>query len=464
MSWTTISLCIFITTSCILVLLSISLADLRRNRPSTGLVIALLFSLEYALRPLYILDRGEIGWDPGTFAPMTPDDPSFSFALITSTAAIALFTATFGLFRLLAQDVSPTGHARPINHITSWRNARSWTLLTGLILTVSALIARQASGDGSAFSGSFGRQNFTSGYTYLLVNIPMTAILAGLVVAHYRGERVWDKKPRRLAALGLPFVAIHALWTGGRNDSIAFLLGISMIALLQAPRIKLRYLVAVTAVAVLTLASYRISTREVLYSGELKQISLVSEITEDPLGVVVRGDISSFDKIYVLRQARSSNNGASTYFSALTILLPGFEKSDGGNQVLTRIADPDRYERGRTFEGSSYFGEAFLSFGLFGVALSAIGLAICSSAVDRWARRESLSSLFIWALYQGSIPSLLRSDAENYVAAFAPHLLFGAGLLLFVQKRANRMAPADPVAKVELDIAMANMTARAGAR
>lgn len=435
MSWITLCLSLFIIGSCIVFLATTALRDLRSGRPSSGLLLAALFGLEYMLRPLYIYDRGEIGWDPGTFTPVAAGGDSFSSALVLATMAISVLTCAFAATRYLRTNRAALHHLGSAGHTGPWRGATLWTVSTAALIVVSAVLASRAADGGSAFSGDFGRQNFATGYAYFAVNLPMTAILSGLVLAHSHGEKIWARRPRRLLALGIPFIAVHTLWTGGRNESIALLVGVSMLGLLQASKIRLRYLVVGAAISILALASYRVSTREVLYSGELQEISLVSEISQDPIGVIVRGDVSSFDKLYILHRTGETNLGGATYVSASTILLPGFADADGGNQVLTRIADPDRYDRGVTFEGVSYFAEAYLSFGRAGLLIAAAALGVAAGVLDRWARTARLSGLFVWAMFQGALPTLIRADAENYVAAFAPHFVLGVGLLLLLQRR-----------------------------
>jgi hypothetical protein len=200
--------------------------------------------------------------------------------------------------------------------------------------------------------------------------------------------------------------------------------------------------VAVLLLSTFALSLYRVTTRETFNApvGESKMSRVVAAI-QDPLGLVTRYDVSSFDKLVLLEEDRPALRFGSTYASALLAPIPGADSAtlQGGNRAFTERYIPERYARNVTFEGVSMLGEAHLNFGPLGVPLAgaaagwAFGTFLRRAGDRRW--------MLVLAMAAGLFPSLIRADALNTAALGASLIIFTLFVSTLVTRRQHTRRP-----------------------
>lgn len=408
----------------------------RLSRPSSVLAIAALLTLEYVVRPIDVLIRGEIGWDERTTRRL--EIAEFSDAVLLALGAILLLslTAVFSreyIFGSIAKSgrVSVKPSARVERFV---RPGVKVLVLLSISIAVFLGLGTSIAATSNVFAGEFGRQNFGSGYAYLAINL-LSPIAIGVKAAEMRSRRANSKLANRVLAAGLfAFTSFHVLVTGGRTELIFTFVALSALYFMRNDRRKLRRpvfgLVLIGALA----ASYRVLTREALFAenASISRWDLLVERWSNPLSLLLSGDVSSFDKLALLSTANFEQQGGATYAAVVTVPLGG-EAQDGGNRAFTSIADPFRYESLPTSEGVSYLGEAVLNFGLLGALFAAVLLGLLSSFFDSRANTSPMW-LAVWAGWIGSLPTLFRADFLNFTAALMPLIVLSGCVSWWVSR------------------------------
>jgi oligosaccharide repeat unit polymerase len=386
--------------------------------------------IEYALRPLYIFQSGFIGWDFTVERPYGHLSNSIGRSAIGGTAAVFLFAVAYVL---LSERPTLSGRIDEIRDRVREASSRTHSYRFGLVLPLgfalfAFIAARRLAGGGTVGTGSFGRQSFGSGYLYISMNIGMAILLAVVASIVSRNGYLRRNQLAGVAAFAVVFSAAHLLYTGGRTEVITLWIGLFALLVLLNPARSLLKACFGLAGFLVAFAAYRVTTREVFYdvgSGD-SALDLLAESASDPLGLLLRGDVSSFDKLAFIDFLDPERLWGATYAATLYVPIPG-TNPDGGNRAFTEIAAPGRYANSPTSEGASFFGEALMNFGWGGVAVAAILLGCVTAIIDRRARAGVDGSLFVWAMWMGSFPTLLRADLLNYSASYGG--LFVAGIV-----------------------------------
>ena len=408
----------------------------RRRVPSSLVVFVPVAFLEYPLRALYLAGRESIGWDDTSLRDI--EAWSSGVQLYAIFLPVALVCVVLGYIR-------PQGLPAPR---TSGFDRRyrlpGWLLPTTLCFgALSLYLAAGLASGQSVASGEFGRSQFGSGYSYLLLNIVAVLVLVVFGIERLSaGELTRKGALLAYSALAL-FVVAHLFFTGGRHEVVAALLGVLVLRVVGVTRFRPGRLALAGLILVGALSSYRIATRETLYADNSdKHVgALLADSISDPIGSLMRGDVSGTDKLILTLERDDIRLSGGTYLAALQAPVPGTSTVDGGNRAFTKIFDRERYDRARTYEGASYFGEAVLNFGVPGLLMAGYVLGSWLRFLDRLARSGQLVGIVLWALMCGGLPTLLRADALNFAASYGPLALLCMG----VSSRIHRYTETSPL-------------------
>lgn len=405
-------------------MIAVAVTDFRQRRPNSLLIMGPLLALEYFLRPIFVFREKTVGWDFANLVGLEYLRHSYAIALQNSGLLILLIFVSYTAVRLTpgrpaasVAKMRPFGDAPRVSTSPAvLRFKRASTVLLG----VSLYLALSLADGGTAFAGTQGRQNFGSGLQYLALNLCLVAVLGFVATTTAAGLPI----QRYLLLLSFVFVGLHLSLTGSRVESVTLIIGLLVVGVYRSNEVNWKRVGLIVGATALALAWYRVGTREVHYDRTISGDLQVSNDLSDPLGLVVRGDVSSFDKLLVIDNWNLAS-ASNTYLAIVDSAVPGRASKPGGNMEFTRLADPVRHARGITFEGVSYFGEALMNGGWFAVAFAAIALGASLAGLDRWALKRSPSGVFAWILVQGSLPSLLRADALNYASLYGPMMVVG---------------------------------------
>lgn len=394
-----------------------------------SLVILVALGLEYCLRPLAIASSGEYGWDPESLTKVTAADAhAILDASVIGAITVLVFTIVVRIVATYRVAGSPSAANLRRADLLATRNA-SRTVVPLLIVAnvVSVGLALTYGSFGQALAGNLGRENVTSGYVFSLVNLAPTAVVIVLRTATL--EQLRTKRIRM--TLWLTFAAtlsVETLILGGRAEIITFATAAIVLARSRFGAPNGRRLVLAIIVAILASSVYRVASREAYYPQNYgtPRSTLIARSFENPLALITRGDISSFDKLIVISASDARLSPGSTYEAAALAPLPGKATAnhEGGNVAFTRLFLPDRFERGVTYEGVSWVGEGILNFGVLG-ALAVI--ALFGVAYGFLLRRARFGVTVTLALALGLLPAVVRGDAFNLVA-----LTFSIGMCVAI--------------------------------
>jgi hypothetical protein len=410
-----------------------------------GLVVLSAWGTEYVLRPITVMLDGEFGRENGYHRVLNVLDPAPVIdANIISLVSTFVFTTTLIAFHCSRQRMVTDATQRSEAHGRRRRLRLPLIPLFGVSLLASGFAALQIGSLGGALNGQFGRQNVSSGYFFVFVNVGGLSVLVALATLPV--ERLRQRWTKRILALGyLGFVALHLLVLGGRAEVIIVTIAAVMILTTRTGRPQLRTLVVGLLLATAGLGVHRVTTREA-FSSEVtdkSQVELALDAIRNPLALVTRYDVTAYDKLILMEQADPALGLGSTYLPALTAPIPGAPTagSEGGNRVFTRLFIPDRYERSVTFEGISMLGEARYNFGWIGPPMVAAFAGWALGSITRRAGRGPMW-LLAGALSAGILPGVIRADAFNTVALGGSLVIFTLGLTAIATR--TRLTHAGP--------------------
>jgi hypothetical protein len=309
------------------------------------------------------------------------------------------------------------------------------SLITGLAVVASSVVALRLGSIGGSLKGSFGRQHVGSGYLYLVVNLAGLSVLVALASLPIANLKV-GRTRMILTCSFVAFLGIHLLVLGGRAEIIIITLSALIITTMRLARPRKSVLVAALFCATFVLALDRVATREAYVPGNetSSPASLAMKSLRDPLGLVTRDDVSAYDKLVLLEESHGPLRHGETYVAALLGPLPGKGRVEGGNRAFTKQFLPSRYERHVTYEGISLLGEAWFNFGLLGPPFVGVLTGWVYGALLRKADR-SRAWLLVFALATGTFPSLVRADLLNTLALGGSLVVFSLLIMKFVITR-----------------------------
>lgn len=416
-----------------------------------GMILLLTLGTEYCLRPLMILASGQFGWEPSVLRPLTDSDAGgLAIASILSMVGIGALALS------LTMTCRPGGW-RGIPSTDTLLNGSSagstmsvpLSVVTVMAIIASAAVALQLGSIGGSLQGDFGRQRFTSGYSYLLVNLAGLSLVVALASLPPTTLLRWRTRSLLVGSY-IAFAGTHFLVLGGRAEIIIVTISALMITTARLGRPRKGTLVAVLSLATILLGLQRVSTREAFApeNRDASPLSLAVESLRDPLALVTKYDVSAYDKLVMLEDAGGELGYGETYLAALATPVPGkASRLEGGNRVFTKRFLPSRYERGVTYEGMSMFGEARYNFGWIGPPLVGVLAGWAYGALVRRAKRGD-KWLLTLSLAAGLFPGLIRADALNTAALGGSLIAFTLLISGVVTRRQSRRSGPLPAASI----------------
>jgi hypothetical protein len=423
-------------------------------------IVAASGLLLFVLRPLTVMTSGVTS--PGAKA----DSQYFSSALVLAGSAalvqcLIFFSVFFvvyyaaSAYRSRSQDLPiPSSRATPPRVINP-------TVLQGAVLAASAIavgalgyVILSSGGPAVYFSGLASRSEFLSGKSFFVLGyVPVqVALVANVLYRRRAGLPVWNNWVNLVGVGSLLFCGALA---GGRGPLvIGVLLPLIILKQVGPKPFRLRS-IAVMAVGLMVLAmSYSVIVR----NANFDEGRSLEQLTSDPVGVLLEqltsgAETRPFDSLIRLNAAEQQGgsfdfqNGA-TYATAPAWFIPralwADKPSGGGNTWFTSTYVPRFYGTERVETSLSAIGEGYGNFGLAGVALAGVAVALLASYLTRiHFARKGLFGAAVTVSLTPLLFSVLRGDAYQGGSLTVATVLICGGIYFLASRPAKEEKAVD---------------------
>lgn len=329
-------------------------------------------------------------------------------------------------------------------------NART-VLQLGRALLILAFLAKvyEVRSNGTVFSGTYGANQLDFGANSSIAVLGESMVGVGALLVMFGNTRTGLSPLRKIDfALLASVLLVSVVLLGSRGEALAPIILYVWFRARMGRRV--RRVALVTGVALMSVALLVVwQTRSASAAGGYSLIQQLLWQTSSP-------QLLTWNVTNLVPETNDFYFG-STYLNALKFFAPGpitraiFGQPEGTGALAYReligFTDPNQGF------GFALPTEAYLNFGLFGVAVAGFGLGALLQVTFNWAidpeRAEGVSS-FVYPLLVSYLPYGLRTDALGQLKSIIyPLLLIALALLVIRSLRRNSQTSTDSRAFID---------------